>query len=102
MDAERLGDGGGDEARFTDRRQSDEAATVFEIGGQARGHLDGEPGLAGPSRPSEGEQARLSGGDVASRCLELVYATDQRRRLRGEPVSRDAGPLAHQRKGSRV
>ena len=44
MDAERLGDGSGDEARLADGCEVDEDGAIFEFVDQAGGHFDREIG----------------------------------------------------------
>ena len=55
--AERAGDGGGDQRRGRDRRQRDEPDAIGVRLDQIGGDLQGQAGLAGATRSGEREQA---------------------------------------------
>ncbi len=77
-DAERLGEGGGDEFGVGDRREGDEADAVGEAAGDRLGDLQGEAGLADAAGAGQGQEADPGLAEEAGDGRDLALAPDER------------------------
>ena len=79
--ADRVRDRGEDVRRVADRREPDEPDPVRERGRRLAGDRDGEPRLADPARPGDGDETTVAGHEPEDVC-ELLLAADER--VRGD------------------
>src|SRR5439155_16317042 len=76
---DRLGEGRREEVRRGDGGERDEVDAVRVAVDAASGGLEGEPGLAGPARPNEREEATLGVLQQPVDLFELRRPADERR-----------------------
>jgi hypothetical protein len=85
-EAELMGDRSRDELRVPDGAERHEEDPIGEGVCHAGGHLERQPGLAGPARSGEREEPRLA--DERRHLAELALAAQEAGDLRGQVVRR--------------
>jgi hypothetical protein len=99
LDADRNGQGGGNQPVIAHRRERDEAQTAGEVGGRGRGRRQGEAGLAHAAGSREGEETHARAAEQRADLRDLALPPDQARQRRR---NRDAQAGLELRRGHRA